>query len=109
VVESMLGKKYSGVLISDFLATYNRIICRKQRCLVHLLRLIKKQLVYFESDKKKTKYFLQLKALVKDILELSHQVLMTLHQLTPLTFFHQLLTDPTAAAAAILPKTASMG
>ncbi len=199
IVESMLGKKYSGVLISDFLATYNRIICRKQRCLVHLLRLIKKQLVYFEGDKKKTKYFLQLKTLVKDILELSrqteleklpenfsikkadlvgrlrrtlkrqlghpkadkfikklhkqieelitclefgevcahnnlaerllrssvimrkitfgnrsekgvlnHQILMSLlqtarlHQITPLTFFHQLLTDPTAAATAIL-------
>ena len=206
VVESVLGKKYSGVLISDFLASYNRIICRKQRCLVHLLRLIKKQLIYFDGDKKKIKYFLQLKTLVKEILELSrqteleklpdgysikkadlvgrlrrilkrqlhhpkadkfikklnkkieelitclefgevcahnnlaerlirssvimrkitfgnrstkgvlnHQVLMSLlqtarlHQLTPLTFFHQLLTNPAAAAAAILPRTASMG
>ncbi|MCJ7754357.1 MAG: transposase, partial [Thermoanaerobaculales bacterium] len=61
VFESVLGKKYSGVLISDFLAAYNSIKCRKQRCLVHLLRLIKKQLLYFEGDRKKTKYFLQLK------------------------------------------------
>jgi len=203
VVESVLGKKYSGVLISDFLAAYNSIKSRKQRCLVHLLRLIKKRLVYFEGDKKKTKYFLQLKALVKDILELSlqteseklpenfsvkkadtigrlrrmlkhqlghpkadkfirklhkhleelitcldfaeicahnnlaerllrssvimrkitfgnrsekgmqnHQVLMSLlqtarlQQLTPLTFFQQLLTDPKAAAATILSNTA---
>ena len=73
VVESLLGKKYSGVLISDFLAAYNSIKCRKQRCLVHLLRLIKKQLLYFEGDRKKTKYFLQLKALVKRIIELSRQ------------------------------------
>ena len=206
VVESVLGKKYSGVLISDFLAAYNSIKSRKQRCLVHLLRLIKKQRVYFEGNKKKTKYFFQLKALVKDILELSrqteseklpddfsvkkadtigrlrrmlkrqlghpkadkfirklhkqveelvtcldfaeicahnnlaerllrssvimrkitfgnrshkgvlnHQVLMSLlqtarlHQLTPLTFFQQLLTDSPAAAAAILPKPASIG
>jgi transposase len=73
VVESVLGKKYSGVLISDFLSAYNSIKCRKQRCLVHLLRLIKKQLVYFEDDPKKTKYFLQLKALIKNIIELSRQ------------------------------------
>ena len=206
VVKSVLGKKYPGVLISDFLSAYNSIKCRKQRCLVHLLRLIKKQLVYFEGDRKKIKYFLQLKALVKRIIELSrqteleklpkdfsikkadlvgqlrrmlkrqlgppkadkfirklhmqieelvtcldfaeicahnnwaerllrssvimrkitfgnrsekgmqnHQVLMSLiqtarHQnLNPLTILHQLLTDPTAAAAAILPKPASTG
>jgi len=203
VVESLLGKKYSGVLISDFLAAYNSIKCRKQRCLVHLLRLIKKQLLYFQGDRKKAKYFLQLKALVKRIIELSrqtelekipkdfsikkadllgqlrrmlkrqlghpkadkfirklhkhieelvtclefaeicahnnwaerllrgnvimrkitfgnrsdngaqnHQILMSLlqtarlRQLNPLAFFHQLLTDPTTAAAAILPNTA---
>ena len=204
VVKSVLGKKYTGVLISDFLSTYNSIKCRKQRCLVHLLRLIKKQPLYFEGDRKKTKYFLQLKVLVKRIIELSrqteleklpkdfsikkadllgqlrgmlkrqfghpqadkflrrlhkhieelvtcldfaeicahndwaerllrgsvimrkitfgnrsdngvqnHQVLMSLlqtaryHQLNPLTFFHQLLTDPATATAAIFPNTAS--
>jgi len=73
VVKSVLSKKYPGVLISDFLSTYNSIKCRKQRCLVHLLRLIKKQLLYFEGDRKKTKYFLQFKVLVKRIIELSRQ------------------------------------
>ena len=47
-VKNILGKKYSGVLISDFLSAYNKIICRKQRCLVHLLRLIKKKQIYFD-------------------------------------------------------------
>ena len=74
VIESILGKKYAGVLISDFLAAYNRILCRKQRCLVHLLRLIKKYLVYFADDRKKTTYFLRLKRLIQDIVELSRRM-----------------------------------
>ena len=41
VVEELLGQQFGGVLISNFLAAYNRIRARKQRCLVHLLRLIK--------------------------------------------------------------------
>jgi len=71
VVTSVLGKKYGGVLISDFLAAYNRIKSRKQRCLVHLLRLIKKWQVHFADDKKPLRYFTELKGLVKEIMDLS--------------------------------------
>lgn len=71
VVTSVLGKKYGGVLISDFLAAYNRIKSRKQRCLVHLLRLIKKWQVHFADDKKRLRYFTELKGLVKEIIALS--------------------------------------
>lgn len=71
VVESVLGKKYGGVLISDFLAAYNRIKSRKQRCLVHLLRLIKKWQVHFADDRKRLRYFTDLKGLVKDVIALS--------------------------------------
>jgi len=65
VVTAVLGKRYKGTLISDFLAAYNRIICRKQRCLVHLLRLIKKWRIYFVADRKRRKYFESLRTLVK--------------------------------------------
>lgn len=205
VVTSVLGKKYAGVLISDFLAAYNRIKSRKQRCLVHLLRLIKKWQIYFAGDKKRYRYFSEMKALIKSILLLSgkmaqkrprnfvvrradltarlrrklqgdlghpkadkfrrklserleelvacldfdgvcahnnwverllranvimrkitfgsrsdngvrnHEVLMSLtetarlHDFDPLPFLHLLLTDPTAAAAAVLPPAASRG
>lgn len=71
VVESVLGRKYGGVLISDFLAAYNRIKSRKQRCLVHLLRLIKKWQVHFADDRKRLRYFTNLKGLVKDVIALS--------------------------------------
>jgi len=73
VVTAVLGKRYNGTLISDFLAAYNRIICRKQRCLVHLLRLIKKWRIYFAADRKRRKYFESLRSLVKSILRLSAQ------------------------------------
>lgn len=71
VVTSVLGKKYGGVLISDFLAAYNRIKSRKQRCLVHLLRLIKKWQVHLADDRKRLRYFTELKGLVKEIITLS--------------------------------------
>ena len=74
VVTSVLGKQYGGVLISDFLAAYNRIKSRKQRCLVHLLRLIKKRQVHFDDDKKRLRYFTELKGLVKGIITLSDEM-----------------------------------
>ncbi len=43
VVEGTLGKKYGGILVTDFFSAYFRIDCRgKQKCLVHLFRDIKK-------------------------------------------------------------------
>ena len=38
VVCETLGESLPGVLVTDFYAAYNAIECRKQRCLVHLLR-----------------------------------------------------------------------
>jgi len=74
VVAALLGKQYAGVLISDFLAAYNQIQARKQRCLVHLLRLIKKWQVYFAGDRKRSQQFAHLKKQVKSIMALSQQM-----------------------------------
>lgn len=41
VVEEIVGKEYSGVIISDFYSAYNRIKAKKQKCLLHLLRDLK--------------------------------------------------------------------
>lgn len=38
VVEDVLGKSFSGTLITDFYNAYNAIDCDKQKCWVHLLR-----------------------------------------------------------------------
>ncbi len=42
VLERALGTSFAGTLVSDFYAVYNRLDCRKQRCLVHLLRELHK-------------------------------------------------------------------
>lgn len=73
VVTTVLGRRYAGTLISDFLASYNKIRCRKQRCLVHLLRLIKKWLLRLAGDRPRRKFFEKLKTLVQSILRLSKQ------------------------------------
>jgi hypothetical protein len=71
---STLGESFKGVLISDFLGAYNGIESLKQRCLVHALRLIKKWRVYYDSDPKIVRYFLELKAAVKRIIRLNNQM-----------------------------------
>jgi transposase len=38
VVKDVLGDSYGGILITDFYAGYNKIICEKQKCWTHLLR-----------------------------------------------------------------------
>ena len=38
VVREALGESLPGVLVTDFYAAYHALECRKQRCLVHLLR-----------------------------------------------------------------------
>lgn len=74
VVAAMFGKRYSGTLISDFLGAYNRLKSRKQRCLVHLLRLVKKWQLYFAVDTRISKRFAILKRLVKSMLRLNQQM-----------------------------------
>jgi transposase len=42
VLTRVLGATFAGTLVSDFYAAYNGLDCRKQRCLVHLLRELAK-------------------------------------------------------------------
>ena len=57
VVENMLGKNYLGVLISDFLSAYNKIITKaKQKCLAHLFRDLEKVIIYWHDDKEVLRY-----------------------------------------------------
>lgn len=66
VVEAVLGEDYEGVLISDFLSAYNKIKTKaKQRCLIHLLRDLKKVIRYFYDDKEVLRYCKSLKKLLE--------------------------------------------
>lgn len=62
VVESILGNDYAGTLISDFLSAYNKIpVKNKQRCLVHILRDLKKVKEYWHDDPEVLRYIKRLK------------------------------------------------
>ena len=38
VIQELLGKAFGGTLVSDFYSAYSKMNCKKQKCLVHLLR-----------------------------------------------------------------------
>jgi len=71
VLEDILGKDYEGTIISDFLSAYNTIKAKqKQRCLIHLLRDLKKVIRYFYDDKEVLRYTRKLKRLLEKAVEL---------------------------------------
>jgi len=71
VVEDILGKNYPGVLISDFLSAYNKIITKaKQRCLAHLFRDLEKVIEYWHDDKEVLRYCRRLGKILKDAITL---------------------------------------
>jgi len=71
VVRDILGDKYDGILISDFLSAYNKIITKaKQRCLAHILRDLKKVEAYWHDDAEVLGYVTRLKAILQDAIAL---------------------------------------
>jgi hypothetical protein len=72
VICKLLGKAFGGTLVSDFYSAYSSMDCRKQKCLVHLLRELS------ESAEKSpafaaSPFFIQSKRLVKQMLLLKKQ------------------------------------
>ena len=71
VVQEILGDHYAGVLITDFLSAYNKILTKaKQRCLVHLLRDLKKVLRYWHDDEEVVRYVARLKKILENAITL---------------------------------------
>lgn len=67
VVEEVIGDKYNGVLISDFLSAYNKISAKnKQRCLIHIMRDLKKVGDYWYDDQEVLRYIIRLKKILQD-------------------------------------------
>jgi len=74
VVEKLLGNKYKGVLISDFLSAYNKIEAKaKQRCLVHILRNLDKVMEYWHDDPEVIRYCERLKKIFEDAISLYNE------------------------------------
>jgi len=72
VIEQALGTSLPGVLVTDFYAAYNRIACRKQRCIVHLLRELAKLREELPATFV-TKNIQPLMELFQDAIKLSHE------------------------------------
>jgi len=71
VVEEILGTEYDGILISDFLSAYNKIITKaKQKCLVHLLRDLKTVIEYWHTDEEVLRYCKELKNILEGAIQL---------------------------------------
>ena len=71
VVEKILGHEYKGSLITDFLSAYNKIETKaKQRCLVHILRDLKKVKEYWTDDGEVLEYVGRLKKIFEDAIAL---------------------------------------
>jgi len=71
VVANIIGDKYGGVLISDFLSAYNKLEAKaKQRCLVHILRDLEKVIEYWREDKEVMRYCERLKKIFEDAISL---------------------------------------
>jgi hypothetical protein len=74
VVDKMIGSKYKGVLISDFLSAYNKIEAKaKQRCLVHILRDLDKVIKYWHDDLYVMRYCERLKKILEDAIKLYNE------------------------------------
>jgi len=74
VVERIPGVKYLGVLISDFLSAYNKIITpAKQRCLVHILRDLERVMEYWHDDTEVMRYCQRLRKIFEDAIGLYNE------------------------------------
>lgn len=71
-LEEVLGKKFDGVLISDFLSAYNKIETEaKQRCLVHLLRELKKIRERIPEDEQAIRFAKRLEDIIRQAVALA--------------------------------------
>ncbi|MFZ2253518.1 MAG: IS66 family transposase [Minisyncoccia bacterium] len=74
VVENILGGSYNGTLISDFLSAYNKIAAKnKQRCLVHILRDLKKVKEYWHDDEEVLRYIKRLREIFEGAIALQEE------------------------------------
>ena len=68
-----LLKDFTGVLVSDFYAAYDRIPCPQQKCLIHLIRDLNDAVLKYTYDE-------ELKRLVKGFADLVKPVVETIDQ-----------------------------
>lgn len=71
-LKKFFKKEFAGVLVTDFWSAYNAVVAaRKQKCLPHLLRDLKRTQHYHRPDGDWPAFSKQLKRLIRDSLRLS--------------------------------------
>lgn len=69
VVRETVGADYKGIILSDFLGTYAALEFRKQRCLVHLLRMLKRLQARFPGSSRVRMFCWKMEKLTKTIID----------------------------------------
>src|SRR3989338_510598 len=69
-------KDYRGVLVCDFYSAYEKIKCKQQKCIIHLLREFQKQL-------KVAPYDTELREMINSFLAIIRPVIYELKEVTP--------------------------
>lgn len=71
-VETVLQKEFDGVVVTDFWGAYNTVVCaRKQKCLPHLLRDLKRTQHFHKPEGDWPEFSKLLKRLIRDSIRLS--------------------------------------
>jgi transposase len=71
-LKKFFKKEFAGVLVTDFWGAYNAVVCaRKQKCLPHLLRDLKRTQHYHKPGGDWPEFSKQLKRLIRDSIRLS--------------------------------------
>jgi transposase len=70
VVLKFITEQFAGVLVSDFWAAYNLLVCAKQKCLVHLLRDLERVERYKDTSGDWTRFAKKLRRLIRDAIRL---------------------------------------
>jgi transposase len=68
VVQDVLGSDFQGILVTDCLASYNAIDCRKHKCIAHHLRALKEQEEALEKRGRSSLYLTSWKLHLKDVI-----------------------------------------
>lgn len=72
VLKRMFTREFAGTLVSDFWGAYNAVVsARKQKCLPHLLRDLKRTQHYHKPEGDWPTFSKQLKRLIRDSIRLS--------------------------------------
>jgi transposase len=74
VVMDTLGKKWDGILSSDFLGSYSAIECEKQKCWVHLLRELREDREKYPDNEEVLRFSRRTRQLYERAKKLSDRV-----------------------------------